>query len=269
LIRIRANGLDVKDMNRLLHILGAFRLDRPIVSMKGLMSELGVSRATIYRDLQQLAEAGYIERMGRGYVLGSRIFQMERQIRLADPLLHAARELCETLARDCDGAVLLCRLHHHMAIGIHSISRQNERVPLSYERGRATSLFRGATSKAILSRMSRRKLKDLIEDDAASVAAAGLPIDPEALYELLTPIRTLGYVVSRGEIEESIVELAVPLMTGKRLLGSLTVALPELLTTATAEARALNLLRSTARRIEARMETVMSRASDKFVARAS
>ncbi|WP_250518384.1 HTH domain-containing protein [Caballeronia sp. ATUFL_M1_KS5A] len=249
-------------MNRLLLILEAFRLDRPVVSLKGLMLELGVSRATVYRDLQQLEEGGYIDRLGQGYVLGPRILQMERQFRHADPLLLAARELCDGLARDSDGAVLLCRLHQHTAVCIYDISRSGERMPLGYERGRATTLCRGATSKVILSHMSRRSLEALIGEHPDAVTSEGLPTDSAELYRMLSPVREAGYVIARGDIDESMVELAVPLMTGKRLLGSLTVALTDSRATATAEARALNLLRSIGRRIEARMETVISRASN-------
>jgi len=48
---------------RLLRILESFDLSRPVRKPAQLMDELGVSRASIYRDLKALEEAGLLERV--------------------------------------------------------------------------------------------------------------------------------------------------------------------------------------------------------------
>ena len=48
--------------NRALSILGLFSQDRPVITPEWLVRELAVSRASVYRDLGELAAAGLIER---------------------------------------------------------------------------------------------------------------------------------------------------------------------------------------------------------------
>ena len=89
---------------RMLRILGLFDLNRPVITPEWLVEQLGVSRASVYRDLGQLASAGMLERVpDRGYVLGPMVVELDRQIRLADPLLQAAEELLGRLAEETGG----------------------------------------------------------------------------------------------------------------------------------------------------------------------
>jgi DNA-binding IclR family transcriptional regulator len=86
----------------------------------------------------------------RGYVLGPMVVELDRQIRLADPLLEAADELPGKLAEQTGGTVLLCRFHGSKVMCIHQVKGRNPALSVSYERGRAMPLYRGATSKIIL-----------------------------------------------------------------------------------------------------------------------
>ena len=90
--------------HRILRVLNAFTPERPEISPEWLMTELGASRASIYRDLQQLSRVGLIERVSdRGYSLGPKIVELDRQIRQSDPLLRSAAEIPEQLARTTGG----------------------------------------------------------------------------------------------------------------------------------------------------------------------
>lgn len=240
----------------MLRILTLFDLDRAVLSPDWLMEQLGASRASVYRDLKQLTQAGLIERVDdRGFVLGSRIVELDRQIRLADPLLKAAGDLPNQLAKETNGTVLLCRLHINTVLCILNVSCLQQDTPISYERGRAMPLYRGATSKVILSQLPLVQLRDLIQHDHASITKSGLPNKAEELYESLAPLREQGYVVTKGEVDSQAVGFAVALLSGKRLLGSLSVVLPISQLTSTVHTRTLSLLQSTARRIEARLES--------------
>lgn len=239
---------------RALRILGLFSLDRPVLSVPWLMSRLGASRASVYRDVQALVEAGLLEKVdARGYALGARIVELDRQIRLADPLLQAAGELPRELATQARGTVLLCRLHARTVLCILEVGA-TEGLTVSYQRGRAMPLYRGATSKILLAHVPVEHLQHLVDADQDALAGAGLPGTLSGLQRALAPLRTQGHAVTRSEVDPGAVGFAVPLLDGARLIGSLSVVLPARVDTPATEKRTLALLKSCARRIEARVE---------------
>jgi DNA-binding IclR family transcriptional regulator len=243
-------------VSRTLRVLGLFTVEQPVLSVDGLVQRLQASRASVYRDVQELVQAGLLEKVdARGYALGARIVELDRQIRLGDPLLHAAGPLPQQLARESGGTVLLCRLHARTVLCILEVSGSAPGLAVSYERGRAMPLYRGATSKILLAHLPAARLRPLLELDAEALQRAGLPQTLAELQQVLAPMRAQGHVVTRGEVDALAVGLAVPLLDGARLLGSLSVVLPAARCSASSERRTLSLLKSCARRIEARLET--------------
>src|SRR5688572_28239853 len=137
--------------DRVLQILDLFTPARPTWNVSEAAQALKISRASAYRYFAQLEDAGFIEPIaGHRYALGPRIVELDRQIRLADPLVQASADEMVKLARETGGIALLCRLHKDRVLCIHQ--ERGTRAPrfVSYERGRAMPLQRGATSKVIL-----------------------------------------------------------------------------------------------------------------------
>jgi DNA-binding IclR family transcriptional regulator len=247
--------------NRLLTILGLFGLDRPVITPEWLMQELGVSRASIYRDLGQLAAVGMLERVAeRGYVLGPMVVELDRQIRLGDPLLAAAEELPAWLADETGGAVLLCRFHGRKVMCIHQVRSRNPALSVSYERGRAMPLYRGATSKIILACLPPAPLKQLWLAESRALVEAGLPDDFVQLSKVLRGIREQGYCVTEGEVDPDAVGFAAPLRDGEQLLGSLSIVMPAAILTPALRKTTLARLLSAAGRIEGRLQDQRARA---------
>ena len=240
--------------HRILRVLNAFTPQRPEISPEWLMADLGASRASIYRDLQQLSRVGLIERVSeRGYSLGPKIVELDRQIRHSDPLLRSAAEIPEQLARTTGGRVLICRLHDDKVLCIQDTSGQHAPSAVSYERGKAMPLYKGATSKIILAHLPTKKVDELFVKEQAAIRAAGLAQTLEELNLLLKQWRSEGSVTTEAELDPQTVGCAVALMQGKRVLGSLSVVLPAQAVNPEKHARDLRELRSAARRIEARL----------------
>ena len=251
---------------RMLRILSLFRLDRPVITPEWLMGELGVSRASVYRDLGLLAKAGMLERVAdRGYVLGPLVVELDRQIRLADPLLQAAEELLGRLSEETGSAVLLCRFHGSKVMCIHQVKARNPGLSVSYERGRAMPLYRGATSKIILAYLPLRQLKQLWAADRQAMVDAGFPDDFAQLGKVLAGIRDDGHYITAGEVDTDAVGFAVPLRDGEHLLGSLSIVMPAQALTPAVSKTTLARLQSVAGRIEGRLQDqrVKARASKK------
>lgn len=217
----------MSEKSRLPRILAAFDLAHPVLRPADLMRDLGVSRASIYRDLADLEQAGLLERVaGRGYALGPLIVELDRQIRLADPLLNASGNLLRKLALETGGTVLLCRVHAAKVLCIHQEIGGDSVDTLSYERGRAMPLYRGATSKIILAHLPLSTLQELWERDREEMVAAGLPDAFAALCELLNVLRNERFYMTESEVDPGMAGFAAPLMDGARVLGSLSVVMP-------------------------------------------
>ena len=242
--------------NRLLRILGLFDLSRPVITPEWLVEQLGVSRASVYRDLGQLAGAGMLERVpDRGYVLGPRVVELDRQIRLADPLLQATEEPLGRLAEETGGTVLLCRFHGNKVMCIHqatSLQGRNPALTVSYERGRAMPLYRGATSKIILAYLPQARLRQLWATEQKTLVAAGFPDDFDQLSDRLGAIRADGYFITGAEVDTEAMGFALALQDGGHLLGSLSIVMPAASVSTTLRNTTLARLQSTAGRIEGR-----------------
>ena len=142
---------------RVLQVLGLFGAGHEVVTPERAMRTLKVSRATAYRHLADLAAAGFVERVpGHGYALGPAIVELDRQVRLADPLLQASRDELRRLADDTGGTALLCGYYGAKVLCIHEERGQRGPPAISYERGRAMPLYAGATSKIILASLPER-----------------------------------------------------------------------------------------------------------------
>jgi len=241
--------------DRILSLLALFSAQQPVLTPARAMAALGVSRASAYRYLLRLEEAGFVERVPeRGYVLGPAIVELDRQIRLSDPLLDAARGLTEALSRDTGGTTLLCRFHGDKVLCIEQVAGPNAPASISYERGRAMPMYKGATSKIILAFLKRGALEALWKTHRKEMARAGLPAGFEALCEALAPLREERICVTANEVDADAQGFAAPILDGTQVLGSVSVVLPASSIRPAQRARVSQKVLETAARIEARIE---------------
>lgn len=211
---------------KVLQVLRLFGQGRKQLCVADVVELLDVSQATAYRYLVDLEEAGMIERANPNqYVLGPTVVELDRQIRIDDPLIAAATDIMKNLSDRTGGTVLLSRLHGRKVMCVHQTSGRFSPVSVSYERGRAMPMYRGATSKIILAFLDPSILRDIVQQDAAELCAAGLPAAFEALDAFLAAIRSTGVCRASGEIDTDVMAWAAAVHHGKALLGSLSVVI--------------------------------------------
>ena len=217
--------------DRLLRVLDLFSPRQPAWTPPEAARALKISRASAYRYFQLLQDAGFVEQVAaHRYALGPRIVELDRQIRLADPLVQASADEMVKLAKETGGIVLLCRLHKDRVLCIHQ--ERGPRAPrfVSYERGRAMPLDRGATSKVILAFLPQGNAKGLEE------------------------IRKERLCIAYGEVDPDACGVAVPLEERSRVVGSLSVVLPAALAKGRLLRSIVRLVREAGRRIESELD---------------
>lgn len=242
-----------------LQVLRLFSEERQHVRAADIARLLGVSSATAYRYVSELQQAGLIENAATGrYVLGPTIVELDRQIRVHDPLIASASDILRTLSERTGGTTILARSHGRKVVCVDQVPGRHGPKSVSYERGRAMPLYRGATSTAILAHLDRETIRELATHDAAALKKAGLPSKPEDLWAHLAVLRAQGVVRSEGAVDAEALGWATPIHQGKHLLGSMSVVLsrnaPEV-----APQRIADQLRRAALRVQGRLEAARER----------
>lgn len=216
---------------KVLQLLRLFKAADDALRASEVPPVLHVSLATAYRYLAELEHAGMVERIPGGrYVLGPEIVELDRVVRATDPLVAASREVMKALAERTGGLVLLARLHRQRVVCVHHERGRDGPSEVSYARGRAMPLFRGATSKVVLAHLARsapETVAALVSQHGAELEAAGLPSSWPQLERRLARLREQKLCTSAAEVDPGVRGWAVAIHQGPRVLGSLSVVLWE------------------------------------------
>ncbi len=215
--------------DRVLGVLGLFTTDHPEWTVEGAAKELGLAVSTAYRYFRSLAKAGLIVAFAAGrYVLGPAIIQLDRQMRLMDPLTTTAQPIMKRLTGQLPTRtiVLLCRLFRNQVMCVHQESAERPDFAISYERGRPMPLFRGAASKSILANLPSRTVKAFHAEHGADMAQASLGTNWEEVKQRLRELRTAGVSITQGELDPGMTGIAVPLFEPDGIVvGSLSIVM--------------------------------------------
>ena len=191
-------------------------------SIAEIASTLGVPVSTAYRTIQDMIAANFLEAASDAkYRLGPSFIELDRLIRVTDPLYSAATPLLLQLATDAHlpCVAFVARLYNNTVMCVSRAVVAESSVPTSYERGFPRPLTRGATSKVILSQLPSRRLGRLLKDQLDDEQLA-------AMQKELAAIRKRGFCVTRGEVDKGVIGISAPLLFPDRMTpGSVNIAL--------------------------------------------
>ncbi len=212
-------------LTKMLSILDLFTPEAPVWSTSDIIEALETSRSTGYRYIKALHSAGLISAVGNGYyMLGSRIIELDLQIRRTDPLLQAASGLLNQLVDATGHSALLCMLFQNSVLCIDEL-----RAPLSptnlFTRGQRRPLFRGAISKVILAHLPSHRLRSIFDRRIEAITEAKLGRTWAEFRDALAQIRSDGYVKSVGEFNPGVVGIAAPIFNvDHAIIGAIGIA---------------------------------------------
>lgn len=201
---------------RALAVLDLFTRERPVWQPDEITEALGYTRATGYRYVKDLVEAGFLQKVSAGrYALGGRIIELDYQLRQSDPVLLAAMPVMEALAQSSALDVVLSVLYGgSQVIDIHRVSVQPQ-LRLAYGRGRPRPLFKSGAPKILLTGLTRAQLMKVYDTRCAEIAASGMGTSWAEFIAYLGRVRKAGYYRSKGELEPGIGAAVVPVFNGE------------------------------------------------------
>jgi DNA-binding IclR family transcriptional regulator len=190
-----------------------------------LVNYLGTSRSTAYRYIKALHEAGLIEAVANGrYVLGPRIVELDRQIRMADPLYKSGSQVMRPLVEKTGHSALLCALYRDSVMCIRDQPAEGS-PPNLFSRGQRRPLFAGAASKIILPYVPPHRLRSIFQHHQRTIALAGLGTDWQSFRERVAAIRKDGFIMTHGEFNPGVFGISAPVLNAEGLVvGSIGIA---------------------------------------------
>ncbi len=210
---------------RMLGLLDLFTHSAPVRPVTDLVTYLGTSRSTSYRYIKALHAAGLIEAVANGkYVLGPRIVEFDRQIRMSDPLYKGGGHVLHSLMKLTGHSALLCGLYSDSVMCIREELAENS-PPNLFSRGQRRPLFSGAASKVILPYLPPHRLRSIFQQHQRAIALAGLGTDWQSFRDSMTAIRRDGYLMSHGEFNPGVFGISAPVFNADGLVvGSIGIA---------------------------------------------
>lgn len=193
-------------------ILGLFSRTRSIWHADDIIASLGYSRASVYRYVKELVDAGFLQKVAAGrYALGPRIVELDYQLRESDPVLLAAVPVMNALAQKTRFNVVLSALFgRDRVVDTHYVRVANS-LNLGYGRGHLRPLFYGAAPKVLVAALPRAALRRLYDRHAAEISAAQLGRHWNEFRRRMSDIREARFHLSQGEVERHVGAAAVPI----------------------------------------------------------
>ncbi|MBC2778879.1 IclR family transcriptional regulator domain-containing protein [Parasphingopyxis marina] len=199
----------MSSLSKMLGLLDLFSPDQPSITPDVVQEAFGLTRATAYRYLKALCDAGLLTRFGGAYRLGPRAIELDYLIRSSDPLLDAGEHIMAEIgaARHCD--LQLIGLSGNRILVLNHASH-DPGITVSYGRGRTMPMMKGAGGRVVLAQLPSARQKALV---AAAEGITPSRLDPDIWEKRraeLSAIRRKGFDISRGELDHGSVGIAVP-----------------------------------------------------------
>ncbi|MFE1949462.1 MULTISPECIES: IclR family transcriptional regulator [Streptomyces] len=189
-----------------------------------IAADVGIPVSTVYRYLRTLRDMELVEERGGTYAPGWRLLEISGQhlthTRLVELGQGVLEELTETTGETAVltvrvGTQAMCLRQTQSAQPLRMAFRINQLLPL----------YAGAGQRVLLAHAPRTVIDHVLQQPLRSITPRTL--GRAQLAGEIEQIRRRGFLVTRGELNEGAVAVAVPVVAGGEVLCALTVAGPE------------------------------------------
>jgi len=216
----------MSSLSKMLSLLDFFGPASLHVSAETMMARTGMSKATVYRYVKDLCDAGLLTRVESGsFGLGPRVIELDWMMRQYDPILIAGRELMHALSEETRLAVHSSVFYDDRIINTY-IVEPSEAFASDFGRGQPLPLFRGAQSKVLVAHQKGRRLERLFREKiACDPDNPNSALDWPEFSRVVRKIRKDGYCMTVGELTSGLTGVAAPILSsgGKEAAASLCV----------------------------------------------
>lgn len=189
-----------------------------------LADDLGLPLSTVYRYLRTLRELDLVEERDRSYVPGWRLLELAGQDVARTRLVELGHSVLRELSRATGETAVLTVRAGTRAVCLRQVESSHQ-VRTAFHIGQLLPLYAGAGQRMLLAHAPPTVVRRVLEQPQWQ--ATDRTLTPTTILRELEGIRRSGYVVSRGELSEGAVAVAVPVWAEGEVVCSLAVAGPE------------------------------------------
>jgi DNA-binding IclR family transcriptional regulator len=210
-------------------ILESFGSEAPSLSLSELSRNLGIPKASIFRNLNALERSGYVVRSvadGR-YSLGVKVLDLAKRFSQKDRFLTAGSAHTRELSRATGETSHLAILDGTDIVYV-DVAEGSQMIRAVVGRGDRIPAHCVASGKAILAYSPRAVVMDFLARGLKSFTPQTF-VSPDALLKDFEQTRRRGYATNVGEWVDGVAAVAVPIFAqDNAVIGAIGIAGPRL-----------------------------------------
>lgn len=228
-------------------ILDLFGELRTELSATEIAKATGLNGVTVHRFLRSLEAAGALTCAKRGvYRLGYHLLDLGERVRRSNQLTATVQPLLNALTQDLRESSLATQFERDAAVCV-AYAIADRPFTINVPLGKRLDAHASANGKLWLAHMPAEERARYFEQTELRAHSSRTVTAREALAAELETIRAQGFACNRGESEESLRAIAVPVLGPKgNMIAGISVFGPESRFDAAFQADALAKLRHTA-----------------------
>jgi IclR family acetate operon transcriptional repressor len=218
----------IKVLEKVFRILDLFDDRGKELTAAEISARVGLNRATTFRILRQLEEAGYLDRSANSskFRLGFRFYHLGSLVDGLTEIRTIARPFLEELVRASDETVHLVVLKQGQALYLDKIEG-NKAVRVVSKVGMRLPAHCSGVGKVLLASLSDTQLNKVVKKRGLPRFTENTITDLQKLIEELERVREQGYAIDNEEIEVGLKCVAAPVRDGDgEVIAAISVSGP-------------------------------------------
>jgi len=218
----------IKVLEKAFKILALFDEKGKKLTVTEIHDLLNFNKASTFRILKNLEDAGYIEKDSRTlkYKLGLKIYYLAS---LAEPhtaIRRITRPFLEKLNEECHETIHLAVLHQGEALYLDKIEGKKT-IRVITRIGMKLPAHCSGVGKTLLADLSKDAMEKIIREKSLPRFTDNTITELNDLKAELAQIRKQGYAIDNEEIEEGLKCVASPLLNSEgKVLASISISAP-------------------------------------------
>lgn len=218
----------LKSVEKALHILETFRIDKPELTISELEEELALPRVSIYRFLRILLKRGFLRQNPhtRKYRLGIKVFELGSIVLRDMELRKIAFPLLEELSKKSGETVHLGVKDGKEVVSIEG-AESDYSLRISLPIGKRVCLHSTGIGKAILAFLPDDEIEEIIQEKGLPRFTPHTITDAVLLKQELQLIKARGYAIDNEENDPGIRCVASPILDySQQVIASISISGP-------------------------------------------